>query len=97
MIGFLSPEGQFYECESYGHLGKVKEICTSLFNKSFPHIVAYEDCLLENGFVVIQARSIYKSVKHVLTDKQIIYLYDNYKSLNSMQKKAISLILLEEE
>lgn len=98
MIGYLSPEGHFYKCESYGHLSKAREICVSLFNKKFSHIVRCENYLLENGFVVFQVRNVYKNDKrNALTNAQIVFLYESYKYLNSMQQVAISLMLLEED
>jgi len=33
MIGYLSPKGKFYRCESWGHVSKAREIYEEIYKE----------------------------------------------------------------
>lgn len=102
MIGFLSPEGKFIECCSWGHTDKAKEICEEKYNKEFTIGLEAEDYLLSLGYLVLRARDAYMSYLNdckwiVLTDEQINWLTENIETLNENQKKDLNEILNDQE
>ena len=62
IIGFLSPDGTLYPCSSYEHICKADEIIKKLnIIKSNPYELS-EDTLLQNGWVCIRIRDVYKAI-----------------------------------
>ena len=100
MIGFLSPDGEFIECESWEHTSKASEICESKYSAELSGIQA-EDYILAKGFLVIRARDVYmsfwdeKKAFKYLSDKQIEWLSSHTDELNNMQKEDLNDILLD--
>lgn len=99
MIGILSPDGIFTECESNEHLDIAVEVCEREYGKVFPRRVDAEDHLLSLGYFIIRARDAYRSYRdsnmefRFLTDKQVDWISENTKNLNDMQRKDIDQIL----
>lgn len=61
--GFLSPSGEFYECDTYGHCQLAKQLMKTLYTYSDDAIktMCHENVLLKHGWICIRARDIYKS------------------------------------
>lgn len=102
MIGFLSPEGEFFECVSWGHTSKATELCEKLYNKIFHIGIDAEDYLLSLGYLVLRIKDAYMSYINgdkwiVLSDKQIAWLTDNADCFNDGQKKDLNEILNDQE
>lgn len=99
MIGFLSPEGKFYECSSWEHGYKAKELCDSL-NIEYQNSVDAETNLLDIGYICFRARDIYcNHAKHwvtpIISDKAINFVKDNIESMENSDKKESALSMLK--
>ena len=59
--GFLSPSGEFYECDTYGHCELAKQIIKSLNRYSADAIktMCHENVLLKQGWVCIRSRDVF--------------------------------------
>lgn len=103
LIGFLSPEGNFYECSSWEHTSKAAELCEELYSKTFHIGQIAEDYLLSLGYMVLRVRDAYMAYLDkdkkwiVLSGKQIEWLTTNADSFNEGQKKDINEILFDQE
>lgn len=102
LIGFISPEGDFYECASWEHTSKATTLCEKLYNKEFYIRQDAEDYLLSLGYLVLRARDAYMSYLNgdkwiVLSDKQIAWLTDKADNFNDGQKKDLNDILHDQE
>ena len=58
LIGYLSPEGTFYQCSFYGHMEKAMYLCQTLYDKSFPNGIRAEEYLINKGFVIFYDEAI---------------------------------------
>lgn len=74
MIGFLSPKGTFFECESYEHIYYAKQICKDYYSYNAEHGVAAEDYLLSKGWIVFRTSDVYNNRKGSITDEQINFI-----------------------
>lgn len=65
MIGFLSPSGDFYKCESWGHQSLATQLIDVLHIEAIYDykngIVSDEDILLEKGYICLRARDAFRS------------------------------------
>lgn len=52
IMGFLSPTGEYFECDRYGHIPLADELLKEMFNKK--SISSPVESLCKHGFVVIQ-------------------------------------------
>jgi len=103
MIGYLTPEAEFIECEHYGHLDLALEITETKYEKQFMNRIDAENFLLNIGVLVLRARDAYMNywnedkISILLTDEQIKWIADNIEGLNPMQKKDLSEILEDQD
>lgn len=59
-LGYLSPSGQMYVCDYFGHLELARKICNT-YEKPFIELMNSSDCelyLLDIGYVCIRSRSV---------------------------------------
>ena len=59
-LGFLSPDGKLYECNSYDHLDMAMKICKS-FEQPIYELRTNLDCedyLMDIGYVCLRARTV---------------------------------------
>lgn len=97
IIGILSPNGDFYECEDYGHLYLSEKLCKDLYNLEFCRITQAEDYLIKKGFIVFQARHVFNRCYYKITDKQFEFIELHADKFNSMQQEDINSLLLQDE
>lgn len=100
MIGFLSPDAVFYECTSWGHSSKAREIYEELYNE---HCYCHaEDHLLSLGYLVLRARDAYRRSWRddkwaALTEKQLEWIKTHIEEFTEMTKKDLSEMLFDQE
>lgn len=95
--GFLSPSGEFYECDTYGHCELAKQIIKSMNRYSVDAIktMCHENVLLKHGWVCVRARDVYKSAfdenKNYLpiSNEQQSWFEANYNNLTKYQNSDI--------
>ena len=95
LIGFLSPDGDFSPCRSYGHMN----LATELIKKRYPKLIRAEGCrnemtLLDNlGYAAFMARGcVFKG--EMLSDEQRLFIVKHIEdALNDDQYKAIDWVL----
>lgn len=99
MIGFLSPSGEFIECNSWEHTSVAGVICLQAYDIDKCGIQA-EDYILSKGYLVIRARDVYMSYwdtngcGKTLSKEQLNWILENKNNFNEMQKEDINDILL---
>ena len=89
LCGFLSPSGEYIECESYEHL----DVATQLVNKFYPDCkiknrIEAENKLFNEGYIELNSRgaSFRFFVNHkerTLSDKQVAFLEENLTNTNN--------------
>ena len=101
MIGYLSPESIFYECESWGHTSKAHEIYEEIYKE---HCYgSAEDRLLLLGYLVLRARDAYMQYRtddgkwNILTNSQLEWIKNHIDAFNDAVKKDLSEILNDKE
>ena len=104
LIGFLSSNGTFTECDSYGHMSKAENIAKSNYKKEFKNGYEAEQFLYEKGYVGFYARSVgfkflvgndnNKRVR-LLSDKQRDFIINNLSNANNMDQQKDMEGLLE--
>lgn len=104
LIGFLSPNGIFTECDSFGHMSKAETIAKSKYRKEFKNGYEAEQFLYEKGYVGFYARSVgfkflvgtddNKKVR-LLSDKQRDFIINNLSNANNMNQQKDMEDLLE--
>jgi hypothetical protein len=101
MIGYLSPEARFYECESWGHVSKANEIYEEIYGE---HCYgSAENQLLQLGYLVLRARDAYMNYRTddgkwiVLADRQIDWIQNHLEALNDAVKHDLGEILCDQE
>lgn len=93
IIGLLSPEGKFYECDSYGHLSLAEDLCATLYKKTdFYHSVECEDYLIKKGFIVFQARHVYNGFFEI-TKEQFDFIKSHTDDFNESQRIEVNNLL----
>lgn len=103
MIGFLSPDGEFYNCEPWCHLDAAKVICSQVYNKRFPFKDEAENYLLQKGYLELRQKDSFMAIFDTkgefifLSKKQIKFLTDNVQKLSVKQKADLSELLLEQD
>jgi hypothetical protein len=95
MLGFLSPEGVFYECGFMCHMSTASELCMNIYKEEY--ICDPEGYLGEKGWMIILRRfagiSCIKSYDEgcpIFTDAQIEWILNNIDQLNNDQRYNIS-------
>lgn len=81
MIGYLSPEGKFYECKSYEHLDLAVEICEDVYSHFEPNRIACEEYLIANNWIVIRARDVFNNQEGFITSKQLEFINSYFDEL----------------
>ena len=92
-IGFLSPEGDFYECSQYEHIKLSEKIVKekSLYSESTSET---QTILANNGWCFFQSN--YAGIPAEInpqpkfTDEQISWIMKHHEELNQKQKYFIS-------
>ena len=89
LCGFLSPSGEYIECESYEHL----DVATQLVNKFYPDCkiknrIEAENKLFDEGYVELNSRSasfrfFINHKERTLSDKQVAFLEENLTNTNN--------------
>lgn len=108
MIGFLSPDGIFYECDTWCHSMTASFILQELnIKRNYDHknlIVSDEDILLDIGYICLRARDAFRNEwnrnkqRMFLTNNQINWLIDNLdREEVETKKKDISDMLINDE
>ena len=103
MIGFLSPNGEFYNCEPWCHLDTAAVICSQFYGKIFPFRDEAENYLLQKGYLELRQKDSFMSMfdekgeSIFLSKKQIKFLTDNVQKLSVKQKADLSELLLEQD
>ena len=93
IIGMLSPDGKFYECDSYGHLSLAEDLCKDLFNKTdFYRTIQCEDYLISKGFIVFQARHVYNGFFEI-SKEQLDFIKLHTDEFNESQRVDINNLL----
>lgn len=100
LIGFLSPEGIFYECTSWEHTSKAVEIYEQLYGEHY--YGSAEDFLLRLGYLVLRARDAYRGSWYdgkfiLLTDKQLEWINSHAEAFNDAVKKDLNDMLFDNE
>ena len=86
LVGLLSPDGTWTECESWTHLHTAKEICDKLYNKEFIFGYQAENFLYDKGYVIFATRG--ASRKSIMNDGTIVLLSQEQKDfiINNLSK-----------
>lgn len=87
LCGYLSPKGEYFECDSYGHMDLAKELAETFFDQPYLSGVKAEDLLFENGYVCFTGRGAsfrFNPFEGVcLSDKQRTFIEDNLPHANN--------------
>lgn len=96
LSGFLAPDGNYIECESYAHMDTATKIVEQLFPEESTGSGMRDERLLveEKGYVAFYARgaAFRSSGGRLLTDEQKGFL-EGCAPNNDDQKKSIDMIL----
>lgn len=92
LLGFVDPDGNFYQCKKYGHEGLADTLLEKFYGiKSNLSI----ESLCEYGWMVIQSQYVgfilNKSMKLSFTKKQEQFLVNNFNVFTYGQIKGIEL------
>lgn len=71
MIGYLSPSGEFYKCESYEHMYYSEQLCEEIYPYEVARDIFAEDYLLSKGWIVFRARDVYNNRKGSITSEHL--------------------------
>lgn len=98
LIGILSPNGSFIECESYEHLELAKEIAEKLNSDySYKNGIECEKYLQKMGYIIVRSRDVYGLIGYLddnnkmicLSDEQKKWLEDNYDKFPTYKQKSV--------
>ena len=95
MLGFVSPEGKFYECGYFEHIKLADELLNKVYNQQSNNPV---DKLCKNGWVIIQSSFIGFSgddMYHTpqLTKEQKDWFEENSQKISYDQQISLNLCL----
>lgn len=87
MLGFLSPDGEFYQCKYYGHLDLANEILQKRY-KTFRHNEV--ETLCDLGWAIIQDGFVGFVGWHnqTYTTQQDEWFVNHYNKMELAQKQA---------
>ena len=98
IIGFLSPEGKFTYCSSYGHSDLATKLCEKLGIDEEGY--RGEQCLLEMGYICFRSRDAYmnhykqdadkldysKEAFNFITEKQLAFIKKHENDWNNYEQ-----------
>ena len=91
LIGYLSPDGKIYSCQSFGHEAKADELVYEFGYKCRDRIYYSEDILLKNGWICIRESDVFKLTRDYdgnvipITPKQQNFLMQHKVDFNQRQ------------
>ena len=102
MNGFLSPQGDYYECENTPHIKKAMELLNSIYHINAKNGVEAEEYLFKHNWIAIREGDIlsyigqpidkYSNSCYHLTKNQIDFLNNIYGKVNKDCQRSIDLI-----
>lgn len=102
ITGMLAPDGSFYYCNNNGHLELCKLIGSVLYKEEYESISSSivldsELFLINEGWIEIREREIYKNYQIPITNQQIDWFIKaaEHVFLNSSIKESFNEMLLK--
>lgn len=98
MLGWLSPEGIFYECEFMGHVSKAIELLKKVYSVETNYAQRLADlgwCAIQSGFVGFPDNPHRETP--LFTDAQKKWLERNRKNMSYGQNMALDISLETDE
>lgn len=101
MVGYLSPTGNFFKCEPWGHTELASRLVFEVFGENLLGLDA-EDFLLDEGFLAIKTRDAFfrwhrGGMLRIPSEPQLRFLRQTRNSFNESVRKEIDEILEEAE
>lgn len=103
LVGILSPDGEFYECEPYGHMTLSRWICEEKGISLNGLYGLAEDALLKNNYIVFRAKDCYKSFwnekgcRIYVTEQQLKFILSNKGNWNNDSQALDVLDILKDD
>lgn len=97
MLGFLSPEAEFYECRFFEHISLADRILKEKYNiednLSVEELCSRGWIVIQSSFVGFTGTNIKKTTVITFSPKQEKWLYDHYDDFTYDQKIGLNLSL----